>query len=89
MESVRSLVEANIVLHVQVLVTYQYIIRAQVSGNSQSIRPPLTNSQYSSRIYQLQARIKQIERHHIGGTSANKEKEELKDDIFLFVSSER
>jgi hypothetical protein len=29
------------------------------------------------RIYELQAIIKQIERHHVGGTSAKKQKQEL------------
>jgi ribonuclease D len=53
-------------------------VKCQNCNSLQPIQRPLTNSQYSSRIYQLQARIKQIERHHIGGTSAKKEREELK-----------
>jgi hypothetical protein len=55
-------------------------VRCQGCNSLQPIRPALTNSkQHSSRIYELEIRIKQIERHHIGGgTSAKKEREELK-----------
>jgi hypothetical protein len=38
----------------------------------------LSSSNLTGRIAQLRSIIKQIERHHIGSTNANKEKEELK-----------